>query len=192
MSSQNSCIPGTSDGTLFGSRIHADAFKVRVEMRSCWIKMVYPVEVSLQGMEKATSTCTQKVLWGDRPRVEFCCHKSKNAWGHWKLEEARKCFPMKITRQANVMQCSLWARRDSTCLHIQTHLTPVTTAWAGCTCHSCLQETKLSARSGTLVRSYTACKRRVRMKPLCLEPLLPITSPNKNNFSGGTCSWKEL
>ena len=81
--------------TLFENRVFVDTVK-DLEMRSFWIRLS-PKSHDVSLWEKGERDLRHRETQGGGPgtkRLELCCHKSRKASSHWKLEEARKDFSL--------------------------------------------------------------------------------------------------
>lgn len=87
--------------TSFGKRVLADVTKLRIWKRSSWIdykvgpychcKYFYKREGERQTEEK-------EALAPQRQRLEWCGHKSRNAWNQQNLEERKNRFSSRASR----------------------------------------------------------------------------------------------
>jgi hypothetical protein len=73
--------------TLFRSRVFTEIIKVKIKMRSEWIRVCPKLNDSILKREKGQTQ--KKPMWKWHQRLE-----SKDTWIHQKLEEARKNLPL--------------------------------------------------------------------------------------------------
>lgn len=83
---------------LFGNRVFVDIIKVRIEIRTYWVRVGPNFNESVFMRQKRTHRDTQRRLYEDRSRDWRCIYKPRDTTSHQKLEEARKVSPGTLGR----------------------------------------------------------------------------------------------